>query len=496
MLYNLKWLQPGKLFPPSSESVRLQRYSQNASLFAGEHFDNETGVNMYYECAKRIKRVVGNFEDVISFPVLFNYQMLMTLKMADLVCGEYPTITGSSDEENMEIKDLRDTSDFDTKMYQTVIDISRFGEAIQRIYIDEETGKKTFTVWTPMEWFPIVAQDGTYKITHHCICWKENKSQDEYVPDWYLYVQIHSTAKKDIGWYEKRTFKLDSNGSTIGPQLKSERVATGLETCAVKQLKSFAVTGRVYGFDDYMQIDSILAEIMTRVGQISVILDKHADPNITGPTSMLTVDPTNGSYKLQSGKFYAVSPGEEQPQYMVWDGQLLAAFKELELLINQLYILSEMGAALLGSQEGSSQAISGTAMRFKMVNPLAKARRIANALTLPVRQLFAAMSESLEVKNISVKWADGLPNDPRETVELVKLATGATAMMPLDDAIMEYFNKSADEASQWTKKLEEQKIRNMEAVPANKPGPQDGTGINPQKKGSDQGLNNFKGVNK
>ena len=99
---------------------------------------------------------------------------------------------------------------------------------------------------------------------------------------------------------------------------------------------------------------------------------------------MLTLNPKTGEYSLKSGKFYAVSPGEEQPKYMTWDGQLTSAFKQLEFLVNQLYILSEMGAAILGGGDGSGTAISGTAMRFKMVNPLAKARRIANSMTRTV----------------------------------------------------------------------------------------------------------------
>jgi hypothetical protein len=513
LLYNLEWLKTGELFPPSCEKARIERYIQNAALFDGEHFADTTfrspdghanvvGVEMYRKCAARISRVIGNFEDVISFPVLLNYQRLMTLKMADLVCGEYPTITGRDATDNKEIKRIRDVTDFDSQLYSCVIDISRYGDAVQRLYINED-GEKTFTNWDPKEWFPVVAQDGTNRITHHVLCWKENRSTDVYAPDWYLHAQIHPTAKKLAGTYEYKVFKMDAFGR-IGAQLSSTRVATGFDRCAVSSLKSFSVTNTVYGYDDYLPIDSLLAEIMTRIGQISVILDKHADPNITGPVSMLTPDPNTGEFKLKTGKFYAVSPGEEQPKYMVWEGHLESAFSQLELLINQLYILSEMGAALLGSQSSGSQAISGTAMRFKMVNPLAKARRIANALTRPVRKLFAALSDELEYSEVSVFWADGLPDDPRENIEMVKLATGQAEIMPLEVAIVEYFNRSNEEAIDWMKQIEERKIKTMETLAKfqapstdsdpNKPGPQDGTGVNPDKKGSDTGLNNFHGL--
>lgn len=556
MLYNLEWLNEGKSFPPSCEKARLQRYAQNAALFEGEHFADlgygygpsmvevPEGIEIYKKCAQRIQRVIGNFEDVICFPVLLNYQRLMTLKMADLVCGEYPAITGINAYENAAIQETRDYTDFDSKLYQAVIDISRYGESIRRIYKDAN-GRYTFTNWDPREWFPVVSQDGTNTILYHCLCWRENRSKNENVPDWYLHVQIHGTQPDDVGHYIQKVYKMDSYGGLLRKPLETKKVPTGLDVCAVQQLKAFSTTNTIYGYDDYMMIDSILSEIMTRIGQISVILDKHADPNITGPVTMLDQDERTGEYRLKTGKFFAVSAGETPPSYMTWEGQLSSAFKQLEVLINQLYILSEMGAALLGSTDGGGQAISGTAMRFKMVNPIAKARRISNSLTRPVKNLFSIVTEGADVpdevleiikaseaetvpvttgnvapagsappqpkaekkyelpvpyRHISVFWYDGLPDDPRENIENAKLASGATKMMPLENAIMEYFGRTHEEALQWMEKIRQETLTNMlmtqqqggqEEDDPNKPGPQDGTGVNPQKKGSDTGLQSF-----
>lgn len=534
MLFNFNWLQTGKAFPPEAETPRIERYRQNAMLFDGDHFAdpelrsrnpqdvNTPPVNLYLKCAERISQVIGNFDDVISFPTLLNYQRLMTLKTADLVCGEYPTISGATAQENEAIRDVRDESDFDTKLYSTVIDISRYGDAVWRIYKDL-TGRMNFTCWDPCEWYPIVAQDGTCRIKAHCICWIENVSEDPLNPEYQLHVQVHSCEPGGVGKYRHDVYSMTASGTTIGDLISSEYVNTGLDRCAIVHLRAFATSNSVYGYDDYMPVDSLLAEIMARVGQISGILDKHADPNITGPVSMLQVDPKTGEMHLRTGKFFAVSPGEEHPEYMTWDGQLTSAFKQLEFLINQLYILSEMGAALLGGQDGSSQAISGTAMRFKMVNPLAKVRRIANSLTRPVRQLLSNLSVSAEVdesefettessvvkplqlpipiKHISVFWADGLPDDPRENIENAKLATGETKMMPLENAIMEFFGRSNEEALQWIARIREETAAKVETTvnpeedDPNHPGPQDGTGVNTSRKGSTTGLNDFHGLN-
>ena len=84
MLYNLNWLKPGENFPPEGEKDRIKRYLENEVLFDGEHFGselrdrnklyvNEGKISVYMKCAERISQVVGNFEDIISFPVLLNY---------------------------------------------------------------------------------------------------------------------------------------------------------------------------------------------------------------------------------------------------------------------------------------------------------------------------------------------------------------------------------------------------------------------------------------
>ena len=545
MLHNLEWLEPGQQFPPLRECERIKRYRQNEQLFDGNHFGDELRVRdrtfnlsdpigVYTKCAERISQVIGNFDDIISFPVLVNYQRLMSLKMADLICGEYPSITGSTSMENSAIKDVRDYTSLDEQLYATVIDVSRYGDAVWRTYIDD-SGRKTFTVWDPKEWYPIVSQDGTNTILAHVLCWRVNTTQTatDLPPNWELHVQIHWCDAERVGTYEERVYQMGSEGSTIRNELTEMRqtVETGFDTCCVFNLRAFKTSSTVYGYDDYMPLDSILAEIMVRIGQISVILDKHADPNITGPVTMLDLDAKTGEYHLKTGKFFATSIGENEPKYMTWDGQLTAAFKQLEFLVNQLYILSEMGAAILGGADGSTTAISGTAMRFKMVNPLAKARRIANSMTLPVRRLLSVLSADADVQpsasspsadpsvqppegsvqpsfelpvpfqHISVFWADGLPDDPRENIENCKLATGATKMMPLHSGIMEYFGRSDEEATQWMAEIEKETIKNMEITQQrtvddpNKPGPQDGTGVNPQKKGSETGLTNFSGLN-
>lgn len=514
MLHDLNWLEPGNQFPPACEVERIERYKENIRLFASEQFNGggNWGDSIYRHVVERIERINHSDDLRVSFPVVLSYHKLMSLKIADLVCGEYPTVSGGSDEQTTRLKTIRDSSNFEEKLYGTVIDLSRLGDAIWRVYIDPRTNEKTFTTWNPGEWFPIVSQDGTNTIEKHVLCWVVNIRPYDEIPEYELHVQIH-----EEGQYEFRRYRHDTL-SGIGSLLESRIERTGLKHNAVLHLRQFATTDTVYGLDDYMAIDSLLAEIMARIGQISNILDKHATPDLTGPASMLTVNQETGERYLMKGSFFATSPGENEPKYLTWDGQLGAAFKEVELLIDQLYVLSEMGASLVGDAEAGGQAISGTAMRFKMVGPIAKSRRIANALTRPVRLLLEMLSGTA-LEDISVFWYDGLPDDPRENIENAKLASGEEKLMPLKDAIQEYFARSPKEAQRWIDDLDEQILREARraitlyasagpspvqpsarsaaqaaATSPNHPGPQDGTGVNTQRNGSTTGFQAPRGL--
>lgn len=525
MLYDMSWLESGQSFPPLCERDRLKRYVQNAMLFDSDHFADgqfrhrgafpglkDSTICLYNVCAERISQVIGNFDDIISVPVLMNYQKFMSLKMADLVCGEHPTITGATEEENVKLKWIEDNTNFHEQLYSVVIDLSRYGDCPIRVYKDENSGYYTFTIWDAGQWFPIVSQDGTYRIKEHCLAWLENTQPQDELPDYYLYVQEFVVNKPDeIIEYK---FHCGSDGTVIGTLEEGypRVIQTGFNTCPVIPLKPYAVSGTVYGYDDYVPLDAILAEIITRVSQISAILDKHADPAMTGPISMLEVDPKTGERYLERSKFYGINEEDTPPSYLVWDGQLDAAFKQLEFLVNQLYILSEMGAALTGGLDGSSNAVSGTAMRFKMVNPLAKARRVSNSLTNPLRRMLSFIGSNtpdidsktgepgsgkdtpLPYGHITIDWKDGLPDDPREQLEQCKLASGEERLLPLEESLMTYLGKSQKEAAALAQKLRDlaqQQQQQEDAV--NKPGPQDGTGVNPQKKGGQ--VSNFQAEN-
>ena len=167
---------------------------------------------------------------------------------------------------------------------------------------------------------------------------------------------------------------------------------------------------------------------------------------------------------------------------------MAANFQQIELLINQLYTISEMGSAIFGDLASKTGTVpSGSALRRLMMSPLAKARRIANSFDPALKGLISACAaiygEALPVESISIKWNDGLPDDEAENAQIMAVRTGNrptisqhTAIRRLDglgetDAAAELEEIRADDAEQDMgsamprETLENQSLRKEEQKP-------------------------------
>jgi len=204
-------------------------------------------------------------------------------------------------------------------------------------------------------------------------------------------------------------------------------------------VNNILTTDRVTGLDDYSDLDSIIQELEVRIAQISRILDKHADPNMYGPDTALEHDPATGQWGYRGGgKYFPVSQGEQPPGYVTWDGQLEAAFRQIDLLMEQLYILSETSAAAFG-QLKSGLAESGTALRRLMMAPLAKVNRIRMRFDPALKEVLwlasrlekaQGMSGAVVLEDIHIDWKDGLPDDEQELTqnEVQRYTAGLTSL--------------------------------------------------------------------
>ena len=119
-----------------------------------------------------------------------------------------------------------------------------------------------------------------------------------------------------------------------------------------------------------------------------------------------------------------------------------------------------MGPAFIGASNSTGNVVSGTAMRYKMISPLEKARRIQNDLTEPLREVISSIL-SIEKLNIpaielDIVWKDPLPKDPREIAELTRVETGSAAVKPLLHSIMDNYGIDKETAEHYIEEIYKQ----------------------------------------
>lgn len=438
MLTNLNFLNVGCSWPPPEEAERRERYNKNKELFEGNHAD------VYANQFHRIERVIGNFQDVISYAVIANFQKLISVKTADLLLGEPPIITVGGDSPNQDlinsINKISENSDLNNTTYMLILDISRYGDGLYYIHKDTDIKAGKIDVTQPAIWYPVVSPDNVKKILYHVLAWQYDIGYGEDKKT-YLKCQIHSK-----GSYEERLYLLDVGAKTEIDKLLSARVIqTGLDDFAVIQVPNLITSDRVTGLDDYTDVDSLVSELEVRISQISRILDKHAAPSVQGPQTAVEKDPRTGEWKLKMGNFFPRrSKDDPEVSYVVWDAQLEANFKDIDKIINILYSISEMGSAIFGDMEGhkAGNVPSGTALRRLMISPLAKAARIRTRLDPAIKKAIKLCAQlggdgikELDNTEINITWQDGLPQDPMESAQIEQIRTANKATTSVKSAV-------------------------------------------------------------
>lgn len=410
MLTNLDWLNPGSPYPPASEKERIERCRLHEQLFLTQH--TKAWQVKFAEMSRRYRKATWDVETV------FNYHQLLSKKIADFVCGEPPTF--ETEGETDQLLRLLDHQDFNTKLYEAVIDITRYGNAVLKL-VD-----KRLTIASPLYWFPIVDPTDLKTIVQHVIAYPITPDAKGVMTE--LYVEIHS-----VGSVEQRTYGYDEKRQEIGTLKEVKTQKTGLQDFAVQVLTNVTHSSSVYGLDDYAVINSIVFKIMWRLHCADTVLDKHSEPSMSGPSSALSFDERTGLWYVNIGNYFKRETKEDPDvSYITWDGNLDNNWKEIELLFNQLYILTEMGQAFAEGGGGGS-AESGTALKLKMVSPRVKAARIAGMNAGTVKTVVSLLAQvngiTLDYDTLTITWHDGLPDDPVEQIQMLTTATGGKPIM-------------------------------------------------------------------
>ena len=457
MLTSLDFLEIGNTFPPNSERERLQTYQENISLFNSDH-------DKVYKDWIRILREENNS----TLHIILNWHKRLSTLWADLLLGEPPRISATPQENQDLLQDIIRNNAFLKTAYEVAIDMSRCGAGIFKVRYNDGAIIETVP---PTLWFPVVRADNIKDVLAHVLAWVfEIPAPTRLKPDavkQYLRVEIHEKGKITNLLFQLEDGKIVKNVgiSQLGANIP-ETEETGIDEFLVIPAINSSTSDDIYGTDDYKAIDTIMQEMEVRLSQISKILDRHADPNMYGPRYAIEQD-ASGRYIFRGGgKYFPVESGETPPGYIVWDSQLTAAFKELDVLMQHFYAISETSPACFGDFSAGFGE-SGTALRRMMQIPLAKVNRMRLGMDPAIKKALkiAMMLEGKDVE-IDIGWNDGLPQDEKEMAQIYTLLY-QNGLVSRETAIRRLFEFDEESLQRELGKIQEESSQEIHGIMGN-----------------------------
>ena len=457
MHHNLSFLDPGRKWTPPKDTDRLERYEDNRKLYEGDH--DEVFGNWHKTLRQDLN---ASIELVVNFP-----RRLSNL-WASLIVGEPPALKLPKERaEDTEAKDkLADLSrrGLIEAFRECVLDMSRFGDGLLKARLDEDG--EIIEAVSPEIWFPVVSRSNVREITHHVLAWTiEDEKPDGLwaeavrqsgfssgVPK-YLYVEIHEKNR-----VEYRLHHLNS-GDYIGKEVDDEKraalfpdwqpVETHNAGNLVVHVPNPRSTNRLYGYDDYKDLEGPLSLLETTLAQWHAVNELHGFPVMAGPPIEPPEADSIEQIMVATGERYiTVEPGSEGaiPGYVQRDLNVESLRLLTDYIKEWMFVVTNTSPTAFGISE-TGYAESGTSLALRMQNETERASEMRLFLDPAAKEIIrvATALSGTEITDADIGWRDGLPTDDNEQKDRWTALVGA-GLASRKRAIMHLYDLSEEEA--------------------------------------------------
>lgn len=443
------------IYKKYKESDRIRQYDFYEKLYDGDHFSafNMASDNMKEEYA-RLRYVVNNFCGLTSKVI------------ADMLFGESIQIV---DEKNQDwIDALTFETNFNALLYENALANSYFGDNLLKIRVEDGVLKIEDT--SPTMYWPELDNNNARskpKREHLINVFKQGS-------DRYVIFETHEPPKistqgfkqnKDDG--ELIPISIDQTNKLLGQKVEEE-VDTGIDRSLITHIPNPKPRG-YFGDSDYKDLKNLQFALNNRMTMTDNVLDKHTDPILAVPEGVIDEE---GNVRKEAFKMFEMDESGTTPEYIVWNANLEYAFKQIDKLVDFMFMFSETSPDVLGVGEGRGQAESGRALKMRLLRTIAKRNRkkiyYDNAIkrTIYTAELLAKKNNFKISKDDTIKlgeptipeirWEDGIVNDEVERTELTSLKV-ETGLISKKRAIKDLEGISDDEAEKIIKEVDEEK---------------------------------------
>lgn len=423
------------VFPKQMDRARLEQYKHYDKLYNGDHFE-AFSIKSSGEVAKSYKKLRY---------IVANFAGLMSKVLADMLFGESIKFDTKDETTQKFIDAVIHENDLINQLYESAIINSRRGDDTFKIRI----GKRN-----PLDPSAkpeiIIEQIGAsiYFPQFDSKAARNVSTQDVIATTFvqgsttYLHKETHQPG---VIYHE--VFKYDPVASKIiSVEVPEEFGFLPIEQTKVNRSLIFHIPnfrdGTFWGPSDYKDLETLFFALNNRLTKTDNILDKHSDPILAVPPGVIDEE---GKVKKESLGMFEVdneNPGFNKPEYIVWNANLESAFKQVDKFVDLLFMFSEISPATMGADK-EGQAESGRALKFKLLSTIRKAHRKTSYYDMAIKQMLKTTQDLAkawsittqeglkpgEVEIPSIKWSDGVINDPVEMAEVStsRISAGTTS---------------------------------------------------------------------
>jgi len=407
----------------TEDQSRVNDYDKYEDIFLGKHTASFS--KFAAEMTKKKK--------ILTYLVC-NFGGLISKVSADLLFGEQIGLS-YPDTATQKHKDFLDgfikSNDLHNQNYEAALASSYLGDQFLKLYRDDK-GVVHADYINPALVTVETEGDNKKAIESITIGWVKTQSGTNY-----LRKEIHYKGK-----IVNELWRLDKGGVALAKVALNtiddyatlpDSQDTGVDDFLIRHIPNWRTSRLFWGLSDYMDLLSLFDEANNRVSRVKDILDKHSDPKLAVPPGVIQAD---GTVKGANFDLVEVSGTAQssltKPEYITWDASLDAAFKEIDKIVEFLFLFSETSPAAFGMDKNGT-ADSGRALKFKLIRTMAKISRKKNYYDAALTWLFETAQKLGNIaKPITpnIVWQDGIPQDTYEAaqIEEIRLRSGNTSV--------------------------------------------------------------------
>ena len=338
-----------------------------------------------------------------------------------------------------EWSEIERENNFLAVLKEVFIDNSRFGNGIFKVAL-EEGCPKIFSV-CPDCWFPVFDRGNINGLSGHLLVYDLEDTVNG------CPVKMKRIEKHHRGYVENELWTMKDDMFKELLDIESEMGIDVVDDFSalwndfiVFPVKNTTESDRYFGESDYKRCKSLVEELMLTVSQNSKIINRHANPKMTGSTENLEFNPSTGKSEFPNKDFIPVGRDGVKAEYITVDLQAEAISRHINSLMQFFYILTKTPPQAYGLDIAGN--MSGESLRKVFMATLAKIddiKQVSFDHTVQKVVRCAMAFNKTPVKSVKLEWGDPLPDDYGTVVKnnVDRIACGTqsklAAIMQLDN---------------------------------------------------------------